>query len=91
MNIFGNKTLTFTRSIVNMSNYAERGVFSVGDQNVTVTNQSIFLCNNSIKIDYSSNEKDTIQLLPNTLVNYCNDTAAKDLLNLLLSAQYYRL
>jgi hypothetical protein len=75
-----------------MRNYNEVGVFSIKDgAQVTITNQSIFLCNNSLRVDYSGNSKDSLSIVNHTVAGSCNDNASQTILEKLAQAEYYRL
>lgn len=92
MNIYGNKSLSFIRVKKDMRNYNLLGNYTIDNSsNLIITNQSIYFCDNQQKIDYSSNSKDSINILSNTLNGYCNDTRYKNIIDKLSTAEYYRL
>lgn len=93
VNIYGNKSLTFVRAKDDMRNYRLIGVFegSSKDSNVIITDQSIYLCNNSLKVDYSGNSKDSVRINNSTITGQCANGTEKDILNQFQQAEYYRL
>jgi hypothetical protein len=91
VNIYGNKSLSFTRAKMDMRNYNLPGVFTSNSSTVTITDHSIFLCGNSLQIDYSGNSKDSVRTDSSTISDWCPDADAKDLLSRLQQAEYYRL
>ena len=74
-----------------MRNYNLPGVYSNNGSELTITDHSIFMCNNSVKIDYSSNSRDSIRADLSTISGSCQDASVKDLLARLQLAEYYRL
>lgn len=55
-----------------MRNYQLPGVFAANDgTQVTITDKSVFLCNNSKQADYSTNSKDTIKVPTQDKIGIC--------------------
>lgn len=75
-----------------MRNYQLPGVFTAQDgTQVTITDKSIYLCNNSQQVDYSGDSKDTVKVLNQTLVGSCVGNKSKEVYQKLQEAAYYRL
>lgn len=82
VNIFGNKSLVFVRVKKDMRNNNLLGVFATpkGSQ-VTITNQSVLLCNNSLKFDYTGNSKDSLKVNDQKINGGCQDHDSNNILS----------
>jgi hypothetical protein len=91
INIYGNKSLSFTRAKQDMRNYNLPGVYSSNGSELTITDHAIFMCNSCLRIGYSGNSKDSVRTDSSTINGSCQDAIGKDLLGQLQQAEYYRL